>query len=270
MIKIEIQAGTIKEIHSIIREILGNTDATGVVEVAGFVATPTIKIDNVPPPVVVDDGEFGTGLHEQVANVPVVADIPAPIAPPVVDDVAPPTTNEFGADLDADGAVWDARIHSTGKSKTKAGVWKILRKPKRFETDEEWKKYVGEIQQIAAVDDEPIQDIPVNPVLHTTQSVQNIPPVELNPIPLDGDTILPENMPSTFGDIPPPEENVLAPITDFNEFINFITNGPCPMEYNLVLEIAKKHGMVNSMMEFGTPANIGKIPLMYNEIMGIA
>lgn len=248
MIKIEIQAETIKEIHTVIREILGNTDATGVVEVAGFVATP-VPVE--PPPVVVD---IPAPSAEEVVELlkGKTQTIPNDIPPPVIDDIPPPTTNEYGADLDADGAVWDARIHSTGKSKTKAGVWKILRKPKRFETDEEWKKYVGEIQQIEKYyDDEPVvQDIP--PVVHEpthAQILQQEPVVQ---------------------DIPPPEENVLAPITDFNEFINFITNGPCPVEYNIVLEIAKNHGMVNSMMEFGTPANIGKIPLMYNEIMGIA
>lgn len=268
MIKIEIQAETIKEIHTVIREILGNTDATGVVEVAGFVATP-VPVE--PPPVVVDIPASRPSA-EEIVDYLSGKEIPNDIPPPVIDDIPPPTTNEYGADLDADGAVWDARIHSTGKSKTKKGIWKILRKPKRFETDTEWKKYVAEIQEIAAVDDEPINySKTVNAaVLHDTQPVQDIPPVELNPIPLDGDTILPENMPSTFGDIPPPEENVLAPITDFNEFINWITNGPCPMEYNLVLEIAKKYGMVNSMMEFATPDNQGKIPLMYNEIMGIA
>lgn len=82
---------------------------------------------------------------QQVTMAPPVVDVvaPPPPPPPGSDPVfaapppAPPApTNNGdgsatdllrGADLDADGIPWDARIHSTAKSKNADGRWKLLR-----------------------------------------------------------------------------------------------------------------------------------------------
>jgi len=70
-----------------------------------------------------------------------------------LNDVEPEPTEEVAAsteevedDIDAEGLPWDARIHSTAKSKTAKGVWKILRKPKKFESEEDWKAYIDSVK----------------------------------------------------------------------------------------------------------------------------
>ena len=42
--------------------------------------------------------------------------------------------------------LWDERIHSSNKTKLSNGEYKYKRKPKAFETDEDWKKYILQIE----------------------------------------------------------------------------------------------------------------------------
>lgn len=188
-----------------------------------------IKPDDITPPI--------DTVSVKIADIPPVvsdhAKVPVAVEQPV------PNQDADGRNLDGDGFIWDKRIHSSGKSFTKAGTWKVLRKPKSFETHEQWEKFVNDIRQ----------------------SSNTIPPVMGNGV--DSPALSPDAVPAVMQD-------PVAPITDFSEFVNFITNDPnCPLEYSAVLEIAAKHGMKTSIIEFGNPEMSDRIPLIYNEIMGI-
>lgn len=61
------------------------------------------------------------------------------------DDVPPPPVDD--SELDARGLPWDKRIHSANKSKNTDGTWRYSRKPKNFETKEQWNIYIEQIEE---------------------------------------------------------------------------------------------------------------------------
>jgi hypothetical protein len=79
-----------------------------------------------------------------------------------------------GVELDTNGLPWDGRIHSANKSTNADGSWRNSRKPKKFETDEEWKQYIASVEAelkgaLSGVEDTP----PPPPVVET---VEDTPP----------------------------------------------------------------------------------------------
>jgi len=252
MIKLQIEANDINELHNLMRSMLSPEDVYK--ESLSPSILPVSKlVEDIAPPVMSEENK--AIVQEQLApTIPTPEEIAAaekierdkyisdhPIEPPLNHD-------DEGRILDKDGFTWDKRIHSSGKSLTAVGVWKVLRRPKAlFDTDEKWKAYIADIRNVVTPGEELIA--PAVPPLTEEQPLIIVTPVE---------------------DIPTPVTDPLTPITDFNEFINFITNGPCPIEYDAVLEIARKYGMQTSVIEFGQPDMLSKIPQIYNEIMGIS
>lgn len=67
-------------------------------------------------------------------------------------DVPPPSDD---SELDARGFPWDKRIHSANKSKNTDGTWRYSRKPKNFETKEQWNIYIEQIEEELKGEDVP-------------------------------------------------------------------------------------------------------------------
>ncbi len=63
---------------------------------------------------------------------------------PEDDDNTPADPN--APEHDAEGLIWDARIHASSKARNADDTWRLRRKPKEFDTDDDWQNYVDAVK----------------------------------------------------------------------------------------------------------------------------
>lgn len=153
------------------------------------------------------DREQGGELNNEMDAV----DNSDPVA--VDDDIAPDDdgTVTITPDMpDADGIVWDKRIHSQGQTRNADDTWRLARKPKD-KTDQEWADYVEAVKaeqlsaasavvpsdktktaieeaatieaSFSAMQADPLPPVIDDPVPPTEQQADPLPPVIDEPVP---------------------------------------------------------------------------------------
>lgn len=163
--------------------------------------------------------EDGANVEAPVEPVETAADDTPP--PPPVQDVPKqqPVTDVVdegesqddraeGVELDTNGLPWDGRIHSANKTRNADDSWRNSRKPKKFETDEEWKQYIStvEAELKGAISGETVADDTPPPP----------PVVETEPTPFD------QAVTVDVDDVPPPPSDV--PERTFPELMKLVTS----------------------------------------------
>jgi len=132
-------------------------------------------------------------------------------------------------ELDINGLPWDGRIHSANKTRNADDSWRNSRKPKKFETDEEWKQYIESVESELKGALGNTDDTPPPPVVETVEDTPPPPPVvetveDTPPPPPVVETV--EDTPfdqAVTADVPPPPATDVS-VKTFPELMKLVTS----------------------------------------------
>lgn len=168
----------------------------------------------------------------------------------VTDSVPPPALNDTDSELDSEGLPWDSRIHAKTKTKNADLTWKILRRPKTFDTTEDWESFISSVKAELKLAAPATTDDSVPPPndFGTTTTDDNVPP--------------PNEFGATTEETPAPaeEENITFPV-----LMKFVTGSKGAITQDMFQEICDGY-------EIAKPADLSKaenrifLPAIYEEL----
>ena len=141
------------------------------------------------------------------------------------------------SELDSRGFPWDKRIHSANKSKNSDDTWRYSRKPKNFETKEQWDIYIEQIEEELKGSDDvppPADDIDLEGDEPTANDVFGNDHLQQEDVP-----------PPVEDDVPPPPVDEY-PQKTFGELMSLITSNQKNSSVEKINEVLIEMGITGT------------------------